>query len=219
MGAVAPQAGAATPLAKYNGLCGAGYTVVDSAPVGTAGTVYLTYNPSTGQDRVVTVHARPGTAVSLLAAVTDAQDVDPEFDDGSCTTYAGPVYIGHPGHCVSRLSGQRAGARSARMSGVTRTGQPASSGSPKPSAGPAGRRDRTGNVLCHDQSADTRTGYDRSMRAMDSRAGRWPGGTSSTTRPPSPCPGRPAARARTPLQRHNRAPTNGRCRGSVRGVD
>jgi hypothetical protein len=113
MGAVAPQAGAATPPAKYNGVCGAGYTVVDSAPVGTAGTVYLTYNPSTGQDCVVTVRARSGTAVSMLAAVTDAQDVDPEFDDGFYKTYAGPVYIGHPGHCVSywgRISGQSGGA-------------------------------------------------------------------------------------------------------------
>ncbi|MGK3941479.1 spore-associated protein [Streptomyces caeruleatus] len=113
MGAVAPQAGAVTPPAKYNGVCGAGYSVVDSAPVGTAGTVYLTYSPSTGQDCVVTVRARPGTAVSMLAAVTDAQDVDPEFDDGSYTTYAGPVYIGHPGHCVSywgRISGQSGGA-------------------------------------------------------------------------------------------------------------
>jgi hypothetical protein len=79
MGGIASQAGAATPLAKYNGVCGAGYTVVDSAPVGTAGTVYPTYNPSTGQDCVVTVRDRPGAAVSMLAAVTDAQDVDPEF--------------------------------------------------------------------------------------------------------------------------------------------
>lgn len=113
MGTVAPQAGAATPPAKYNGVCGAGYTVVDSAPVGTAGTVYLTYNPSTGRDCVVTVRARPGAAVSMLAAITDAQDPDPEFDDGFYTTYAGPVYIGHPGHCVSywgRISGQNGGA-------------------------------------------------------------------------------------------------------------
>jgi hypothetical protein len=122
MGAVAPQAGAATPLAKYNGVCGAGYTVVDSAPVGTAGTVYLTHNPSTGQDCVVTVRARPGTAVSMLAAVTDAQDVDPEFDDGLYTTYAGPVYIGHPGHCVSywgRISGQSGGANNVHCTPLT----------------------------------------------------------------------------------------------------
>ncbi|MDH6455628.1 hypothetical protein M2155_008127 [Streptomyces sp. SAI-119] len=122
LGAVAPQAGAATPLAKYNGVCGAGYAVVDSAPVGTAGTVYLTYNPSTGQDCVVTVRARPGTAVSMLAAVTDAQDVDPEFDDGSYTTYAGPVYIGHPGHCVSywgRISGQSGGANNVHCTPLT----------------------------------------------------------------------------------------------------
>ncbi|WP_225877477.1 hypothetical protein [Streptomyces resistomycificus] len=56
---VAPQAGAAT-VAKYNGVCGTGYAVVDSAPVGTAGTVFLTYNPSTGRDCVVTVRARAG---------------------------------------------------------------------------------------------------------------------------------------------------------------
>jgi hypothetical protein len=113
LGAVAPQAGAATPLAKYNGVCGAGYTVVDSAPVGTAGTVYLTYNPATGLDCVVTVRARSGSAVPMLAALTDAQDVDPEFDDGLYTTYAGPVYLGHPGHCVSywgRIGSQSGGA-------------------------------------------------------------------------------------------------------------
>ncbi|MFF7953259.1 spore-associated protein [Streptomyces griseorubiginosus] len=122
MGAVAPQAGAATPVAKYNGVCGAGYTVVDSSPVGTAGTVYLTYNPSTWKDCVVTVRARTGTAVTMLAAVTDAQDVDPEFDEGSYKTYAGPVYIGHPGHCVSywgRISDQSGGANNVHCAPLT----------------------------------------------------------------------------------------------------
>ncbi len=122
LGAVAPQAGAATTPAKYNGVCGAGYTVVHSSPVGTAGTVYLTYNPATGLDCVVTVRARPGTAVSMLAALTDAQDVDPEFDDGLYTTYAGPAYIGHPGHCVSywgRIAGQSGGANNVHCAPLT----------------------------------------------------------------------------------------------------
>lgn len=101
LAAAAPQAGAATARATYNGVCGSGYKVLDSVQVGTAGTAFLTYNPATGLDCVITIRTRPGTAVYMLAAITDDQDVDPFFDDGLYTTYAGPVYMGNPGHCVN----------------------------------------------------------------------------------------------------------------------
>ncbi|WP_225877478.1 hypothetical protein [Streptomyces resistomycificus] len=54
--------------------------------------------------------------------VTDAVDVDAEFDSGNYTTYAGPVYIGHPGHCVSywgRIGSQSGGADNVHCLPVT----------------------------------------------------------------------------------------------------
>jgi hypothetical protein len=48
------------PVAKYNGACGAGHKVIDSANMENLGTTFLTYNSTTGENCVVTVRTRPG---------------------------------------------------------------------------------------------------------------------------------------------------------------
>ena len=41
--------------------CGGGYSVIDSAPLGTAGTVYLSYNASNGKNCVSAMKSRATT--------------------------------------------------------------------------------------------------------------------------------------------------------------
>jgi hypothetical protein len=102
-GLFAPQASAATAAATYNGACGSGFTVVNSAPVGTLGTVFLTYKSSTGQNCVVTVRNNPGDPTWMTAALirSDAIDPFPEEDTGEYRSYAGPVYVDARGACVN----------------------------------------------------------------------------------------------------------------------
>lgn len=57
--------GAYSALA-YNGVCGSGYQVIDSQSV-TGGTVYLTYNSSTGKNCVVTTRSTPGSRLAMCA--------------------------------------------------------------------------------------------------------------------------------------------------------
>jgi hypothetical protein len=92
--------GSAT-AATYNGACGSGYTVIDQLSLGTAGTVYLTYNSSTGKNCVVTVRTTPGTAIFMAAGIRLTGNPASEVDDtGNYTTYAGPVYLYAKGHCI-----------------------------------------------------------------------------------------------------------------------
>lgn len=111
---LAPQAGAASrteaaakPVPKaaaavvYNGVCGAGYGVVNSAPIGTAGTVFLTYNSKTGRNCVVTQRAKTGAKVYMVASIRLAPSGVPVTDAGNYTSYAGPVYLAAKGQCVS----------------------------------------------------------------------------------------------------------------------
>ncbi|GAA3745309.1 spore-associated protein A [Streptomyces tremellae] len=109
VGAAAAARSAKAPATAYNNACGAGYGVVNSAPVGSAGTVYLTYSATTKKNCVVTVRANPGSAVHMTASLglgTHTRDV---VDEGDYTTYAGPVYLSAPGQCVS-WRGEIAGA-------------------------------------------------------------------------------------------------------------
>lgn len=92
----------AAPKSGYNGQCGSGYSVVNSAAIGDAGNVYLTYNGSTGKNCVVTVRKSTGDPVHMSAsirALTD-QDTKPVVDEGDFTSYAGPVYVKGKGHCI-----------------------------------------------------------------------------------------------------------------------
>lgn len=112
--ALAPAAVAAEPeaaaaaAAKYNGACGGGYSVVNSAQ----GTVFLTYNSATGKNCVVTVRAKPGKAVHMTASLGFASPTTTVTDTGYYTTYAGPVHLDARGLCVTwrgEIAGEVAG--------------------------------------------------------------------------------------------------------------
>lgn len=100
--AMAAPASAApvSATAAYNGACGSGYTVIDSYKFTTVyGTVYLTYNGSTGYNCVVTVHDY-GSAAYTGAYLTRQSDGAGNSDVGEYTRYAGPVYLSAPGTCI-----------------------------------------------------------------------------------------------------------------------
>lgn len=98
----APQAMAApaNASAAYNGVCGSGFAVVNSAPIGSMGTVYLTYNKTSGENCVVTVRNTSGTAVFMSARLSITGDSEKLEDKGQFTTYAGPVRIFARNKCV-----------------------------------------------------------------------------------------------------------------------
>ncbi|GAA2450615.1 spore-associated protein A [Streptomyces glaucus] len=101
--ATAPAAAApAAATAAYNGVCGPGYQVIDATPVGRVGTVYVTWNGSTGKNCAVTIRNTPGApvymAVELNALV--GHETTPDRDNGQYTTYAGPVYVDGRGLCI-----------------------------------------------------------------------------------------------------------------------
>ncbi|MEV2193272.1 spore-associated protein A [Streptomyces phaeochromogenes] len=88
------------PVAKYNGACGAGHKVIDSANMENLGTTFLTYNKTTGENCVVTVRTKPGAPVKMFARLS-SKTGGTATDSGQFTTYAGPVYIEAPGECVT----------------------------------------------------------------------------------------------------------------------
>jgi hypothetical protein len=102
----APQADAAAAQAAYGGECGRGYGVVNSAPVGTQGTVFLTYNSSTGRNCVVT---KKNTTVSgpvyMFSYLYVPDSGDGGYDEGDYYSYAGPVYAYGKGMCVDWAGG------------------------------------------------------------------------------------------------------------------
>jgi len=99
--ATATTASAAPKAAAYNGACGSGYRVVNSAAVTGKGTVYLTYNAKTGKNCVVTVRNKTGKAVQMSAYVAATDGSSPwVYDSGKYTSYAGPVYLPGKGICV-----------------------------------------------------------------------------------------------------------------------
>ncbi|MFD4020831.1 spore-associated protein A [Streptomyces sindenensis] len=122
--ALAPAAVAAEPAAQrvtaapkaaaaqYNGVCGSGYAVVNSAQIGSKGSVFLTYNSATGKNCVVTIRTNPGTAVHMTASLGFTSPTTRVTDTGYFTTYAGPVYLDARGLCVTwrgEISGEVAG--------------------------------------------------------------------------------------------------------------
>ncbi|MFE2052759.1 spore-associated protein A [Streptomyces sp. NPDC059459] len=100
--ATAPVAGAAAAgaTAAYNGVCGSGYKVVNSMPVGSTGTVYLTYNSSTGRNCTVTIRNSAGTPKYMVAYVRNVDTSEEQYDAGEYRSYAGPVYVFARGACV-----------------------------------------------------------------------------------------------------------------------
>ncbi|MEU8601405.1 MULTISPECIES: spore-associated protein A [Streptomyces] len=100
--ATAPAAGAAAngASAAYNGVCGSGYKVVNSMPIGTTGTVYLTYNSSTGKNCTVTIRNTTGTPTYMVAYVRNVDSGEEMYDADDYRSYAGPVYAFARGACV-----------------------------------------------------------------------------------------------------------------------
>ncbi|MEU0529633.1 sialidase family protein [Amycolatopsis tolypomycina] len=83
--------------------CGGGYSVIDSAPLGTggaAGTVYLSYNAANGQNCVSTMkNASAGTATAT-SAYLEVKGAARQTDSGSFSWFAGPVKATAADKCV-----------------------------------------------------------------------------------------------------------------------
>lgn len=90
----------AAPNTTPGKVCGSGYKTVNSAAVGSRGTVYLTYNAANGKNCVATIRNTPGTATDMSAwiYVPDTQAYDEDY--GTYTSYAGPTYVYGKAHCV-----------------------------------------------------------------------------------------------------------------------
>ncbi|GLU47063.1 spore-associated protein A [Nocardiopsis ansamitocini] len=99
-GTIAAAAPAAA--ATYNNECGAGYAVVNSANIGSTGTVFLTYNSSTKRNCAITKRNTAGSTVLIEVGLS----VSPKgnhwdaFEGGQFTSYAGPIYLSAAGRCV-----------------------------------------------------------------------------------------------------------------------
>ncbi|WP_446042261.1 spore-associated protein [Streptomyces sp. SID1121] len=99
----APSAAAAQ--AAYNGVCGTGYKVVNSADIGTQGTVYLTYNAKSGYNCAVTIRKTSGSPVYIFTSVSVPDTYESGSDAGDYRSYAGPVYVYGKGYCVDWAGG------------------------------------------------------------------------------------------------------------------
>ncbi|MEV3973042.1 spore-associated protein A [Streptomyces sp. NPDC050698] len=106
--AAAPGA-SATAQAAYNGACGSGYTVVNSAPVGSKGTAYLTYSSATGNNCLVMIRNAGGAPVPMeLYLNISGSEIHDNYDSGDYSSYAGPLRLDAKGQCVDwygRLDG------------------------------------------------------------------------------------------------------------------
>lgn len=91
----------AAPNVTPQGVCGKAYKTVNSAPVGSLGTVYLTYNAANGKNCVATIRTNPGAAKAMSTYVYVPDTDEWAGDDGNYTSYAGPGYVYGKGHCVS----------------------------------------------------------------------------------------------------------------------
>ncbi|MEU9187757.1 spore-associated protein [Streptomyces sp. NPDC048484] len=90
----------AAPNTTPQKVCGSAYKTVNSAPVGSQGTVYLTYNASNGKNCVATIRNSPGTAVDISTWIQVPDTGDSADDYGQYTSYAGPAYVYGKGHCI-----------------------------------------------------------------------------------------------------------------------
>ncbi|WP_060885975.1 hypothetical protein [Streptomyces caniscabiei] len=91
----------AAPNITPQGVCGKAYKTVNSAPVGSLGTVYLTYNSSNGENCVATIRKNPGTLKPMSTWVYIPATDEYAGDAGDYSSYAGPAYVYGKGFCVS----------------------------------------------------------------------------------------------------------------------
>ena len=90
----------AAPNTTPQKVCGSSYRTVNSAAVGSLGTVYLTYNPSNGRNCVATIRSAPGTAVDMSAWIYVSATDENAQDYGRYTSYAGPASVYGKAYCV-----------------------------------------------------------------------------------------------------------------------
>ncbi|PRX49341.1 peptidase M23-like protein [Prauserella shujinwangii] len=81
-------------------VCGDGYGVIDSASLGTAATVYLLYDGSTGRNCVATIKNSGVGTESALSAYLEVEGASRVTDSGQYAYYAGPVRAEAASTCV-----------------------------------------------------------------------------------------------------------------------
>ena len=91
---------AASAPAPYNGACGTGYRVVNSAPVGSVGMAYLTWNGTTGMNCVVEIRNVSGAPIHMSLGIA-SDDIRNNNDVGDFRFYAGPLYEGARHRCIN----------------------------------------------------------------------------------------------------------------------
>jgi murein DD-endopeptidase MepM/ murein hydrolase activator NlpD len=82
------------------GVCGAGFTVVDSQPLASSGSTYLLYNSSTLNNCVVTLKAVSLGQATAVSAFLEVQGSTRTTDSGNFAYYAGPVRKAAGSTCV-----------------------------------------------------------------------------------------------------------------------
>ncbi|WP_336207436.1 M23 family metallopeptidase [Nonomuraea sp. LPB2021202275-12-8] len=92
--------GAATNPYTAEEVCGSGYKVIDSAALGTSGTVYLLYNSGNGNNCVTTLKKTSLGTATATSAYLEVQGSARKTDSGNFAYYAGPVTAAAPGKCV-----------------------------------------------------------------------------------------------------------------------
>ncbi|WHT21591.1 M23 family metallopeptidase [Crossiella sp. CA-258035] len=81
-------------------VCGAGYSVIDTASLGAAGSVALAFNAGNGSNCVVTLKGASIGTASAVSAYLEVQGEARATDAGSFDYYAGPVRKAAAGKCV-----------------------------------------------------------------------------------------------------------------------
>jgi hypothetical protein len=81
-------------------VCGSGFKVIDSAALGTAGTVYLLYNTATSNNCVATIKKTSVGTASAVSAYLEVQGKTRVTDAGNFAYYAGPVRAAAADKCV-----------------------------------------------------------------------------------------------------------------------
>ncbi|WP_423464784.1 M23 family metallopeptidase [Promicromonospora sp. MS192] len=81
-------------------VCGSGYSVIDSAALGTVGRTYLLYNAGNGYNCAVTLKSTNLGTPSAVSAFLEPEGASRTTDSGNFSYYAGPVKRSAPGTCV-----------------------------------------------------------------------------------------------------------------------
>jgi hypothetical protein len=81
-------------------ICGSGYNLIDSAALGSSGTVYLLYSSATGSNCVTTIKSTSLGTATATAAYLEVEGSGRITDSGNFAYYAGPVRASASNRCV-----------------------------------------------------------------------------------------------------------------------